>query len=36
MAHYHINLVITLVVVLLFFGSFLYTLVYPRKNNNEN
>jgi hypothetical protein len=36
MKHYHISLIITLVEVLLVVGSFMYILVYPRKNINEN
>jgi len=35
MENYHINLVITLVVVSICVGSFLYILVYPRKNEAD-
>jgi len=34
MQNYHINLVITLGVVFVCVGSFLYIFVYPRTNNN--
>jgi len=34
MENYHINLVITLSVVSVCVGSFLYIFVYPRKNDN--